>query len=255
MIRYPGGKNKISSQIMSFIPNGIEFREPFFGGGAIGLKVLKEGRFSKYWFNDLDKHLVALWLAIQNAPEQLCKMINNFAPQVDDFEIISNYLLKSNDSGIKEGFFKLVIHQISYSGLGMMAGGPIGGKKQQSKYSIGCRWSPDYLIKKIKTINKLLSENDVKFTSLDYSELLADDCFLFLDPPYFNKGEQLYQYGFTGKHEELANKLKGRKNWFLCYDDCSEVRQLYNWAQIKEIDIKYSINGSINKKELLIRNV
>ena len=41
------------------------------------------------------------------------------------------------------GFKKLAIHQISYSGLGTMSGGPLGGAGQKSQYKIDCRWSPD----------------------------------------------------------------------------------------------------------------
>src|ERR1700675_1700142 len=98
------------------------------------------------------------------------------------------------------GFKKLVVHQLSFSGLGTKAGGPLGGKSQESKYKIDCRWSPNYLIKKIRRFSDMFSNLNVQYDycpALDFSVLVQDDtrkAILYLDPPYFNKGSELYQH-------------------------------------------------------------
>ena len=40
--------------------------------------------------------------------------------------------------------------------------------------------------------------------------------------------------------------------WLLSYDNCDEIRELFDWACIVEIPVKYSINKAIDKTELLI---
>jgi site-specific DNA-adenine methylase len=45
--RYPGGKSKLRAQIVDCLStqayeSGLEYREPFFGGGSIGLKLLAD---------------------------------------------------------------------------------------------------------------------------------------------------------------------------------------------------------------------
>ncbi len=253
--RYPGGKYKISDQIIDKIPhNSIEYREPFFGAGSVGLEVLKRGLFEKYWFNDVDRALIALWITIYKYPYEIIEMIEDYKPKVDDFYIFKDQLKKDNFFSYTElGFKKLVLHQISYSGLGMKAGGPIGGEGQNSNYKVDCRWSSKRLIKKIIDLNKLLNSSDVQFTCLDYTHLLeGENCSIYLDPPYFSQGSQLYQFGFEGQHLQMRDLLKTKKNWLLSYDNCNEIREMYNWAEIQEVPIKYSINGIQNKSELLI---
>ena len=103
-------------------------------------------------------------------------------------------------------------------------------------------------------------------TCADFQTLIDDPApaLLYLDPPYYVKGNDLYQEGFTeGDHQRLAALLKGTKHsWVLSYDDCPEVRALYDWAKFESIDVKYSITAtkseegrsSLTKPELLIWN-
>ena len=52
------------------------------------------------------------------------------------------------------------------------------------------------------------------------------------------------------------NVLKSTPHkWLLSYDDCKEIRELYSWAKIEELDVKYSISGATKKGELLISNI
>lgn len=157
---------------------------------------------------------------------------------------------------------------MSFSGLGTMAGSPIGGKDQVDKngklkkYTINCRWTPETLVKNIWLANKYLnSVCDAHSygicTSHDYVNVLEhiyNESFVYLDPPYFGMGEQLYQQSFTIEdHKYLSHKLQLRKNWLLSYDNHPEIRKLYDWANIEEIPIKYTITNNTEQcKELLI---
>jgi len=263
--RYPGGKAKIRSFILEKIKSKIQiqYREPFFGGGSIGLNFLETNRVNSVWINDIDKGIASIWISVIKYPNELKEKVMSFVPSVDYFfkfkkELIDNMIeMDCKESVIDYGFKKLAIHQISYSGLGTKSGGPLGGKTQKSKYKIDCRWSPGYICKKIDKFHALFSMFDVKCDSIDFSELIEDERYesvIYLDPPYYIKGNDLYQEGFTEEdHKRLSRLLKNTKHqWILSYDDCDEVRDLYSWANIDEIEINYSITGAREKKELLI---
>lgn len=277
--RYPGGKSKLSNFILKHLDvyyknNDLEYREPFFGGGSIGLKFISSNpQWKKIWINDKDVGISDLWTSVIQYPQELKYLVKNFSPSVELFGIYKKELLEHNDTYIEKdkivqrGFKKLALHQISYSGLGTKSGGPLGGKEQKSKYKIDCRWSPDYICKKIDKLHTLFSKLEIKnnkCTSLDFEELIKcpGNCFLYLDPPYYIKGNELYQNGFTkDDHNRLADLLKSTEHpWILSYDDCEEIRSLYNWAKIKSTAVNYTITAekvsgkcySRNKFELLI---
>ena len=153
------------------------------------------------------------------------------------------------------GFKKLGIHQISYSGLGTMSGSPLGGVAQQSRYTIGCRWSPERVCKKVDEIHEMFAAVAVRgncCTNLDFADMIEDTTcrsLLYLDPPYYVKGSDLYQHGFTtADHLRLADALRTTEHaWVLSYDDCSEVRRMYEWAKVEPLDVNYSITAIKNK--------
>lgn len=279
--RYPGGKKKlryiISRYLNEYSKNkSIEYREPFFGGGSIGINFILDNPFwKKIWLNDKDSGISNLWTSVIRYPEDLKKIILDFIPSIEKFDEYKFDLLNNDEIYNKKkdildhGFKKLAIHQMSYSGLGTKSGGPLGGRSQESKYKIDCRWSPEYLCKKIDNLHKIFLNLDIKHnvcTNLDFSELILcdTDSFLYLDPPYYMKGNDLYQHGFSEMdHKRLSDLLRDTKNfWLLSYDDCKEVRDLYSWAEIDVISVNYNITSikekesgkrlSTNKDELLI---
>lgn len=265
--RYPGGKNKINKIIQRnlYDPEIDEYREPFFGGGSVGITFLNNiniffDNLKKVWINDSDSGIFCLWKSVIENHEELKKRILLYSPKTEDFYNFKKELLKNSYEDILEiGLKKLIIHQISYSGLGAKSGSPLGGKNQQSKYKIDCRWNPENICKKIEKINKILNRYDIKCTCEDFSILLKNvgkKTLLYLDPPYYYKGRNLYQLYFKEEdHIRLAKELKKLNcKWVLSYDYCEEIIDLYNWANIIEIPVKYSIRGMNIKKELLISN-
>ena len=284
--RYPGGKSKLRKTILDhlgpryFKHPDLEYREPFFGGGGIGLSLQQSnsgmaGVKSRVWINDRDVGVSCLWTAVIRWPEDLKEQVMQFTPSVETFyqykgELLTDPWKKTRREIVEWGFKKLAIHQTSYSGLGTKSGGPLGGRGQNSKYKIDCRWSPDYICKKIDKLHELFSELEMRegcCTSDDFADVIYDEqhpAILYLDPPYFVKGNDLYQYGFALEdHERLADLLRQTSHdWLLSYDDCEEIRKLYSWASMEVIGVNYTITAkkdastgkpeSRNKNELLI---
>jgi DNA adenine methylase len=257
LIRYPGSKEKLAADLWRLFPdemtsrlfsstNRMEYREPFFGSGAVGFRILATlDRRCKVWLNDLDADLVCLWESVHKYPKQLCRLVMNFTPSTDKF-----YEFKAADGQPGEsperGFRKLALHRMSMSGFGVKSGGPIGGREQGGAYTVDCRWNPERIKRDISRLHALLSYfSDCRITCGDFEPLIAgadENTFIYLDPPYYEKGGQLYKHPMTdADHNRLAGSLRSTSAaWVLSYDDHPFIRDLFSWATFKELNITYT---------------
>lgn len=258
LIRYPGSKAKLWRPIVERMPEGIifgvmrrdglEYREPFFGAGAIGFRVL-DGLHSssRVWLNDKDYWLTCLWNTVKDSPEELTEMVMSFNPSPQKF-----FEFKEADGDVAidpvvAGFQKLAVHQMSVSGFGVMSGSCLGGRDQtNAKYPVDCRWNAIQLAENIKNRHKQFARfgSRLKVTCRDFSELLNRNpkCFVYLDPPYVEKGPVLYKHGMTpDDHIRLAKcVLSLGCPWLLSYDDHPLVRELYQECSVDEIHVTYT---------------
>jgi DNA adenine methylase len=259
LIRYPGSKAKLVDSITRFFPCEYQFGllghkattycEPFFGSGAIGVKVMKESLSRKchVWINDLDPGVAALWQAVHTKPNELCRRVQDFTPSVDAF-----YEFKRQDGSLtgcvtEDGFRKLALHRMSVSGFGVMSGGPIGGRNQNSSdYTVECRWAESRIKRNIAKLHRLFTKfTKIDITCMDFREVVTncgEGAFIYLDPPYYEKGKQLYKHNMLDEdHADLADILRATPaKWALSYDDHPRIRELYSWANFHEINVTYS---------------
>lgn len=259
LIRYPGSKAKLVGQICKFLPHAVrfellaatkptEYREPFFGAGAIGFEVLSVLMPEcSIWLNDIDPGMVALWRTVRNDPKSLVRRCNSFKPSAKWF-----YEFKESDGDTsidesKAAFRKLALHRMSFSGMGAMAGGPIGGRDQDNaKYDVACRWNAENIKLQVGRAHRLLMRfASLRITCLDWSRLTADatpETFIYLDPPYYEKGPQLYKYSMDdAAHARLADRLMSLNcRWLLSYDDHPRVRELYAGCEFRELKVTYT---------------
>ena len=169
IFRYPGGKRKLRKLLVEKLdceskklPNNYEYREPFFGGGSIGVEFAKNNNPSGMWINDRDLGIACIWTAVIRCPELLKQKILKFVPSVEAFDEFRDALkngqpnIEDDESVSRFGFMKIAVHQLSYSGLGLRSGGPLGGRSQASPYKIDCRWSPEYIYKKMMATRDIL---------------------------------------------------------------------------------------------------
>ncbi|GAG38473.1 unnamed protein product, partial [marine sediment metagenome] len=106
-----------------------------------------------------------------------------------------------------------------------------------------------------------------KITNIDYKQVISAppqgyNVMIFIDPPYFKADQKrAYLHSFTEKdHLELLNSLKETPFKFcLTYDNCPEIKKLYSWANVHEVEWRYhtaNSNRATRKigKELIITN-
>ena len=276
LIRYPGGKRKLLGPIASRLSSMFsdlspeaEYREPFFGAGEVGLALLKQQPGRRAWLNDGDPALAALWDGVVHRAEGLRMMVDLFAHVLDAgyFFLYQKALLSirtPTDLGGDDpgwiGLAKLAAHQMSFSGLGARAGGPMGGRLQRDPEAIRSRYDADSLCAKIAASSAILTAARLRegtCTNLDFARLFEapGEAGYYIDPPYYKAGPGLYQFSFShADHERLAALLRAEtRPWLLSYDEHPAVRKLYQgWSRIEELPMGCSINGYNRKVELII---
>ena len=265
-LRYPGGKGKFYNNIIKiFNDNNIErpiYCEAFAGGAGLALLLLKNNIVDKLILNDIDKSIYCFWKSILDFNKEFCEMIKLVNIDLVEREIQKKIqkdkdildLTKKSDI-LKLGFSTFFLNRVNRSGI--IRAGVIGGIEQNGNYKIDCRFNKKNLIERIKEINKY--KKKIEFYNLDAIDFLKKiekkkKIFIFFDPPYFNKGKDLYTNFYSiDDHINLANHISGLKqNWIITYDNTDEIRKIYSDFQIKEFDILYSLEKKRKEKEILI---
>jgi len=228
LIRYPGSKDQHLDRLMPWMRGWTSIAEPFAGTAAVTFGLLKRRELQKVWLNDLDPEIVGLLKTVRDNPDELCRRVEAYRPRmrgVRDFYRIRDEVDPHDGSDLDRAFNKIVIHQISYSGIGRAAGSPIGGRTQTNKktgapseYLVDCRWNPKILTKKIRECHDLFGRAEhVHIQGGDALECLDIELPIYLDPPYSTAGQGLYHRGAFVP--ELVERLRGRTDpWVMSYD-------------------------------------
>lgn len=271
-LRYPGGKSRALKFLSQFLPKDIdEFREPFFGGGSLGLYVAQNHSKAKIYANDLNYELFCFWQSLQRDCAGLISGILKLKNRFAEGRELYNFILSRRNDELDEltrGIDFFILNRITFSGV--VDSGGYSQKSYESRFTLSS-------IERLKTTNKILG--NFAFFSSDYKEFLcekslqdknnqnSDDksVFLFLDPPYFSASKSKL-YGKKGilhtsfDHCELCEMLKSTKHKFLLtYDDSAFIRDLYKDFCLKEWSLQYGMNNfkqtnAPKGKELLISN-
>ena len=260
LFRYPGSKDKMAPAVIGRMPMSVTYGiysdrvsfycEPFIGCGAIAVRVCRSlPTATRIVLGDMDPGVTALWESVLRAPAELCDRIDRFAPSVELYDEYKATDGQTDRDVVDRGFRKLALHQMSFSGLGAMSGGPIGGRDQRSDYNIHCRWNPTRHKADVWMQYRLFRRFDrpPEVHLADFSKTLGmvpPDGFAYLDPPYYAKGGELYKHNMAdADHERLAALLRdARFDWLLSYDDHPRVRELYSWASIEHFEATYTID-------------
>lgn len=265
--RYPGAKSKIAEQIVRAFPSSfrdgplfgrarypLDYREPFFGAGGIGLKVIASlPPQSHVWINDADHGIANYWRAVVSSPDELRALIQACQPTVPRYRECLAQAADPALNVVESAFATLFVHQCSYSGLGKMAGSPIGGWKQEEgetpkRYDVSCRWKPKKLLADITHWHRVFQAHHMRVTCGDFAEVFAEvqhpaTTFFYCDPPYVQRGPVLYSQSMTpADHARLAAQLHAlRSPWVLSYDDDPLVRQLYHDCRLEPLAVRYIV--------------
>jgi DNA adenine methylase len=262
-LRYPGGKAKLAGYVKRLMKENRlldgEYVEPYAGGAAIGLELLFHDYVSRIHINDVSKPVYAFWKSVLDQSEELCRLVMKTPLTVAQWDKQKEVLGEPKGrSNVELGFATFFLNRTNRSGI--LNGGIIGGRDQTGPWKIDARYNAKELVRRIEAIARLrgqisLTRQDaLKFLDAGVSRW-PEDTLIYLDPPYYVKGRDLY-YDFYEQedHERVATFVLGHirhQHWIVSYDNVPEIRKLYEGARYVAYDIGYSARSASQGSEVM----
>lgn len=248
-LRYPGGKGKVANFLkLLFLRNnllGHEYVEPYAGGASVALSLLFEEYASHIHINDLNKSIYAFWQAVLVSTDALCARIQNTEVTLREWEVQKKVQLAFDPDPVDLAFSTFFLNRTNRSGI--IGGGIIGGKDQTGTWKLDARYNKDDLIRRIQKIARFRSR--ITLSNVDASAYLTQvvptlggNTFIYLDPPYYVKGEGLYEHFYEdADHVEIAACVAALdRPWLVSYDAHPRILSLYQGYQRLIYGLSYS---------------
>jgi len=268
-LRYPGSKASLVKYIENLIEEnslqGCHLLEPYAGSAIVSLELLKKRIISKATIVEVDPLIYAFWKSVFFYTDELIEKLEALPVTIDtwnNFQKFRNTKMINQFPVVDMGLAGLFFNRTNFSGI--LKAGPIGGINQKSIYKIDCRFNKDRLANQIAEISLLKKDMSVihgdalHFLKGQYDYTRKNQCFLYIDPPYYAKGKSLYRYWYNQTdHQKLAHFLMPCDiPWLASYDNHEEIRKIYNNARaLEEMYFDYQVSNRRKEKELLISNL
>ncbi|CAN5256850.1 DNA adenine methylase [soil metagenome] len=240
-LRYPGGKTRGVDFITQFFPKNLDkLLSPFVGGGSIELSVAAKGTLVLGY--DIFSPLVEFWQCLTTQPNELANEVEKYYPlPKENFYELQRTQTKFKTK-LKRAAVYYVLNRASFSGATLS-----GGMSPAH---------PRFTLTSIERLRNFCNPN-VKVGKADFKTSLQKHPFTFtyLDPPYLIKSTLYGKKGNAHKdfdHEGLSNILQEREHWILSYNDCDEIRNMYEGFHILTPNWKYGMSNDKRSKEVLI---
>lgn len=255
-LRYPGGKAKFApfiAQIMEL--NGLvggHYMEPYAGGAGVALELLFHGHASHVHINDFDTALYDFWVSVTQHSDAFLRLLTDTPVTIDQWYYWRSVLRREVSVGqVERGFATLFMNRTNRSGI--LKAGVIGGLKQAGDYKLDARFKKDVLITRIEKIAahadaiSIYNEDALALLARCH-QLLPANSLVYLDPPYYMKGQGLYRnfYGHED-HQQIASLLQGgnfERPWVVSYDNVDEIQTMYKLSH----SLAYGLNYTAQKR-------
>jgi DNA adenine methylase len=259
-LRYPGGKRKVANFVKLIVLEneltGGEYVEPYAGGAGVALALLFEGYVEHIHINDIDRSVYSFWNSVLTDPDALCRRIWDTAVDMDQWHRQHEIQSAPDPFEIDLAFSTFFLNRCNRSGI--IAGGVIGGKDQFGKWKLDARYNKAELTRRIEKVARFASR--ISLTQLDASEFLETwtdetgiDTLIYLDPPYYVKGEGLYQNFYEHhNHEDIAEIVtRLAVPWMVSYDAAPEILDMYAGHSTLRYSLSYSAADRYSGPEVM----
>ncbi|MEH1017664.1 DNA adenine methylase [Micromonospora sp. CPCC 206060] len=259
-LRYPGGKGKVANFIkLLMLENsliGCDYVEPYAGGASVALSLLFEDYINHAYINDINNGVYCFWRLTLEDPNSLCQRIMSVPLTMDEWR--RQKLVHSSESSAPEdlAFATFYLNRTNRSGI--VSGGVIGGIEQSGTWKLDARFNREALCARVNKIAKFSAR--ITVSKLDAAEMIESNLvqgdvrrLLYLDPPYFVKGEGLYDnfYAFED-HQKIRDAIsKTPGPWVVSYDASPEILQLYSQHNPLCYTLSYSASKASKGTEVM----
>lgn len=261
-LRYPGGKLKVVDYLKRLMEvNDLcdgTYIEPYAGGASVALSLLFCEYASRIKINDIDRSIYAFWHSVLNETDNLCRLIVDTSVTIDQWYLQREIQAHKQEVGLLElGFSTFFLNRSNRSGI--LSGGVIGGKNQKGNYKIDARYNKSDLIHRIESVAEYVDR--IELTSMNAVDLIkrykrtpTEKTLVYLDPPYYVKGRDLYlNYYNDEDHKDIAKAIKKYKGkWIISYDSVNFISELYKGYRQKEYYLSYSAGNPAKGKEIMV---
>jgi len=277
ILKWVGGKGQMLDRIMEHVPNEIRvYREPFLGGGAVLLEVLRkcragEMRVDRFEVGDSNRHLVSMYEAVRDRPTELKEELETMrdeytrAPPVRwSRETHALLDLSDKESCISAGKAYYYYHvrerfnaEPTPARFVFLNKTGFRGMYRESKHGVFNVPFGNYAnplvcpTKEIDDLHVLLAEFGVQVRCETFEESLAragPGDFIYVDPPYYDTFTAYTSSGFGPEAQAVLRVALDRARvtgagWMASNSDCLGVRSLYEGCEMEEILAKRKIHS------------
>lgn len=253
-LRYPGGKTRACKKLETIMKEHFNISDfdnlisPFFGGGSFEFHIQNNYKL-KIIANDKFTPLYNFWNICKNNKEKLCDELTKKINMIDKDEF--TYLreqIMGEENILNQSIMYFIINRCSFSGATLSGGFSVEASKKRFTQSS---------IERIKNLNL----RKFNIYNLDFEEFINTNQdtknIVFLDPPYYLEKASIL-YGNNGDmhdifdHNKLYKCLSTKQNWFMTYNNCEYIKNLYKDFKIIETSWSYGMNKSKKSSEIVI---
>ncbi len=147
----------------------------------------------------------------------------------------------------ERGFATLFMNRTNRSGV--LKGGVIGGLAQAGAYKLDARLKKEVIAKRIEKIAlhaaSISVYNEDALSLLQRSRsILPTQSLVYLDPPYYVKGQGLYRNFYDhDDHLNIAKHLQSSEcgfRWVVSYDNVEEIGEMYAFSKSLSYGLNYT---------------
>jgi len=238
-LRYPGGKARFAPYIAKIMrANGLDgghYLEAYAGGAGAALELLYDGTVTDIHINDADPAVRDFWLTATQHTDALIHMVETEPVTMDAWHHWRAVLIGQTEAElVHRGFATLFLNRTNRSGI--LKAGVIGGKAQAGEYKLDARFMRNVLVSRLERLGQQAKRihvygEDALTLLKRCKEFLPSRSLIYLDPPYYIKGQGLYRNYYEHKdHLAIAKLLQSSKfsrRWVVSYDDAPAIRAMY----------------------------
>ncbi|MFT0891019.1 DNA adenine methylase [Pseudochelatococcus sp. G4_1912] len=249
---YIGGKRVLSKVLVPMIkdiPHTL-YCEPFMGMGGVFFR--RDARPRVEVVNDLSKDIATFFRVLQRHYQAFLDVLKWQLTSRSEFE----RLLRTDPdtlTDLERAARFLYLQKLSF-------GGKVGGRTFGISTSDPSKFDVSRLMPLLEATHERLA--GVYIECLPWQKFIdrwdRAHTLFFLDPPYWGVEDYYGKNMFErADFEELSAVLKNLKGKFiLTLNDVPEIRELFAWAEIKPVQLKYTASGQPTEaSEVIISNV
>lgn len=244
--------------------NGLldgDYVEVYAGGAGIAWSLLFEEYVQRVHINDLNKTIMAFWLSVIETPDEFSRLVHDTPVTMEEWYRQREIQNKQQDHSLLElGFSTFFLNRTNRSGI--LKAGVIGGKSQAGEWKLDARFNKKDLVQRVQRIGRYA--NRIRLYNLDAVQFietilptLSQKTLVYLDPPYYKKGQELYENHYLKQdHAIIADLVSSQiaQPWIVSYDATPEIMELYKDHQNLRYSISYSAQDRYAGSEVIFHS-